>query len=1101
VRIVVFLLALSCLVAPAAAQLHAPTGNALYDMSNDVIFRDDALATVQITMAPADLTAMLADPWADVEYPCTMRFTNAVIDETVGDVHIKIHGATSRNSLKKSYRLAFNAVVKGTRFHGVKKLNVIGDQNDVAIVRAKLALDLLRAYGLPSQRAVTIRFRINDGARVNDVFEAEEIVNDDFLDAWFGASTGNLYKCAYQGARADLRYIDPGDAATYQNLGGGQTYAEDINEDNPNYADLAEFIRFINKSTDADFEAGLPLRLNVEGFLRNIAADIALGQWDNIWYGANNYYLYHNPTSDKFEYIPYDYDNTLGIDFFNTDWARRPVKDWGSGGFGSGPDIPPIMRRILKVPAWEAQLRRYVRRLVGAPARLPSTPFPDTAGDTFNAATDPHFDILRADVSNDDAALYLTVRVAGPIDSGGTTDQVRFCFFLDTKSGGATTNPWGRSINSTAASDFFIGAWTNGGGGFTAYRANANGTWSQVYNSNSNGGGIVWDLSGKGGGVAMLSLPLSFLGLSSGAGIQFDVATANIRGTTVEPCVDHLSNPALATPDYETASTPGPFVSYTLQTTPGPDDNAPFSIGKMGPQADRQRTLALPYAYRGSFAGPTMDWNWTPAEFAASFDSPTSYVNPGRPWNWGIKPYISARAAWLAANTPMPAPLPRVTVNEVLSLNSAVNRDENGAYSDWVELYNAEPAPVDLGGMFLTDTPLMPRRWRIPDGTAIPAGGFLLFWADGQPGLGGAHAGFTLSSGGATVALYDRDSGHNLLVDSLDCPATDANVSYGRYPDGSATAMAFTTVTPRAANSNVPTVITHKPVPNIVINEFMASNSTTIADENGDHDDWIELYNAGVDPVDMGGRYLTDSLANRTKFRFPAGIVIPSGGYLIVWADDEPAQGPLHAPYKLSASGEQIGLFDRDDNGQEPIDTTAFGAMGTDISIGRPCDGEGSFVVQPHPTPGAANAGSCTPAAPTITEQPRGRQLIIGNTAGLSVSVTGAVPMTFRWRKDNKDIAIDDAHLLGANTRTLTFSPVTYGDAGRYDVVIQNAGGPAVSDGAQVALRSYTMGEASIALQIAAGLTERDLDVPVLDADNDGQVTVSDAIRIVRLAQ
>jgi hypothetical protein len=664
------LLALLLFAVSASAQLPAPVGNARYDESNAFVFRDNELTTVHLTMAPADLDAMLASPWNDVEYPCAVHFANAVTNEDVANVTINVRGNTSRGARKKSFALSFNNIVKGTRFHGIKKLNLIGAQNDVSIVRTKLALDVLRGFGLPSQRTVLVHFSINDGARVDDIYIGTEQINDDFLKAWFGNDAGNLYKGSYEGARADLRYIEPGDAATYQVLGTGPTYEEKNNDDHPDFTDLADFIRFVNKSTDAEFAQGLPGRFNVDGFLRNLAADIALGQWDNIWYGANNWYLYHNPNTARFEWIPYDYDNPFGVDFFGIDWASRPYDGWGSGGFGSNPDVSPLVRRVLAVPDWEAQLRRYIHALVGSvPAAVP-VHYPDAAGDTFLGQTAPHFDIVGVDVGNDAANVTFTVRVAGPITAGGDTDQARFMIFLDTGDGGRTSNPWSRDINSTAPSDEFIGAWTDGGGGFLAYRAEASG-WKQVYSSGGNAGGVALDLGRASEGVLHLTVPRAFLGLSSSGAFTFDVVTTNDRHQGTEPGVDHLSNAAPATTGYDTPSTPGAFLSYTLRDVTRPSGHPPFSLGVLGPRIDTLKALAAPFAYRGPTSGDGMDYGWTAADFDASFDAPATYRNPGRPWNWGLKPYIQARAQSLLLTVPEPPPLPRRWEDAVAALRVA----------------------------------------------------------------------------------------------------------------------------------------------------------------------------------------------------------------------------------------------------------------------------------------------------------------------------------------------------------------------------------------------------------------------------------------------
>jgi len=144
----------------------------------------------------------------------------------------------------------------------------------------------------------------------------------------------------------------------------------------------------------------------------------------------------------------------------------------------------------------------------------------------------------------------------------------------------------------------------------------------------------------------------------------------------------------------------------------------------------------------------------------------------------------------------------------------------------------------------------------------------------------------------------------------------------------------------------------------VKINEFMASNATIISDPYGEYDDWIELYNYGNDTVDIGGFYMTDKLDNPSKHRILAGYEetkIPPKGYLVLWADNDTLQdGPLHLKFKLSASGEAIGLFAP--NGITPIDTIVFGQQITDISYGRYPDGNDYWVFFNYPTPGASNS-------------------------------------------------------------------------------------------------------------------------------------------------
>ena len=143
----------------------------------------------------------------------------------------------------------------------------------------------------------------------------------------------------------------------------------------------------------------------------------------------------------------------------------------------------------------------------------------------------------------------------------------------------------------------------------------------------------------------------------------------------------------------------------------------------------------------------------------------------------------------------------------------------------------------------------------------------------------------------------------------------------------------------------------------IFINEFMASNSSTISD-GGDFDDWVELYNAGNSAVNIGGMYLTDDLTEPTQWQIPTNnagaTTIPAGGYLLLWFDGEPEQGPLHVDAKLGSSGEDIGLFAS--NGSTQIDAYTFGPQLEDISEGRTSNGGPNFDFFSQPTPGASNS-------------------------------------------------------------------------------------------------------------------------------------------------
>ena len=141
----------------------------------------------------------------------------------------------------------------------------------------------------------------------------------------------------------------------------------------------------------------------------------------------------------------------------------------------------------------------------------------------------------------------------------------------------------------------------------------------------------------------------------------------------------------------------------------------------------------------------------------------------------------------------------------------------------------------------------------------------------------------------------------------------------------------------------------------VVINELMASNAKSLADPQGDNDDWIELHNVSNDAVNLSGMYLSDNQNNPRKWQFPDETQIAPGGYLIVWADEDGNAKPgLHANFKLSRNGETVILIDTDQRGNQVLDFIKFQAQGKDVALGRVPNGTGGFMSL-EGTPGQRN--------------------------------------------------------------------------------------------------------------------------------------------------
>ncbi len=175
------------------------------------------------------------------------------------------------------------------------------------------------------------------------------------------------------------------------------------------------------------------------------------------------------------------------------------------------------------------------------------------------------------------------------------------------------------------------------------------------------------------------------------------------------------------------------------------------------------------------------------------------------------------------------------------------------------------------------------------------------------------------------------------------------------------------------------------------INEVMASNDNTIADDWGEYDDWIEIYNSSSAPIDLGGYFLSDNPTNPAKYQVPVGspalTTIPAFGHKLIWADEDNPQGPLPTNFKLSSSGESLPLAAG--NGAI-IDSFTYTALLEDNSFGRSPDASAFTVNFQNSTPeGSNSSGQQLVVTPTIS--PEGGVKTSDQLISISSPTLGAV--------------------------------------------------------------------------------------------------------------
>ena len=380
-----------------------------------------------------------------------------------------------------------------------------------------------------------------------------------------------------------------------------------------------------------------------------------------------------------------------------------------------------------------------------------------------------------------------------------------------------------------------------------------------------------------------------------------------------------------------------------------------------------------------------------------------------------------------------------LVINEFMADNTGTieDPDEAGEYPDWIEIYNPGSAPIDMGGMYLTDKLNTPTFWQIPTSdpmqTTIQPGGYLLFWADNDTLQGPLHAGFGLGAGGEQVGLFDSTG---VQIDAITFGAQGTDESYGRYPNGGAGWQIFAngTATPGSTNGG------ESADAGIIISEIMyhPGHNDLAFEPEPINQEYIELYNTGTSLVDLEGWRFVDGVA----IELPSGTTIGAGGYLVVAADvaaftaKYPTVGNVVGGWvgKLSDSGEQIILVnsigtvidsvtycDEGDWAERVLGPLDYNHRGWIWSSAHDGEGESLEVVctaisntsgqnwkastTGHGTPGTANSVSAVDAAPIIADAkhtpaiPGSSDPVVVTAEIIDADLAG-VSVTLQWRVD-----------------------------------------------------------------------------------------------------
>jgi len=375
------LVALSTLGALGLTSCGGGKPNSLQELLDglDLVYDHERVAQVEFT-TPSGFNVMVGRYLATgtPEYvDAGFRFD----DEKLSSVGLRLRAPRlpggGDSERKYSLRVNFN-YFGGKRFHGIDRIHFANNKNDPSLMRELLFSLVAQAMDVPAPRA-SFAWVKADG-QVLGLYTMVEIIDERFVRARAGdkgdAAGGNLYKCeSYTnelGGRVGCPLTWSGNRKTdYFVPTGGTCYDTDgcglvlkSNEKDPlknDYADLIDFLDFLNNTSDPEFAAGVEERFEVDAFLRYLAVAVFLG--DNTGYLGfmDNFYLYRRPDTGRFGFIPWDHNKSMGLTRCAN--AVHPT--------GSSPHTPtcsadsrPLVDRILAVDAHRATYLGHLRQLL-----------------------------------------------------------------------------------------------------------------------------------------------------------------------------------------------------------------------------------------------------------------------------------------------------------------------------------------------------------------------------------------------------------------------------------------------------------------------------------------------------------------------------------------------------------------------------------------------------------------------------------------------------------------------------------------------------------------------------------------------------------------
>lgn len=249
-------------------------------------------------------------------------------------------------------------------------------------------------------------------------------------------------------------------------------------------------------------------------------------------------------------------------------------------------------------------------------------------------------------------------------------------------------------------------------------------------------------------------------------------------------------------------------------------------------------------------------------------------------------------------------------ISEIMSGNRTTFKDENGKYSDYIEIYNGYDYDINLSGYYLSDDNFDTKKWSFPNDTIIKSNEYLIVYANGNSECS-LCTNFKLDKTGEVVTLSDKDAKVLSKVYYLE---SNNDTSYGIMDNQY---VYFYEGTPGSKNNgeySVSPITNSKSIKNLYINEYLISNIGYMKNKNNTYDGMIEIYNGNDYDIDLTGYHLSNNSNDLRKYTF-SDTTIKGKDYLVLYASgiNQNIDGDIHINFKID-NDELIILSDKYSN-------------------------------------------------------------------------------------------------------------------------------------------------------------------------------------------